>query len=604
MRKEFVGGAPKTRLSLAITATDTSFTVDSDGTGYPTGGTGPFVIAVGRGTANEEKILCSSRSTNTFTVASGGRGYDGTSAVSHGATEVIQHVVDAETIDEANKVANEFQRLVVDAYTAATTPDLIPVGMSITTSSTGGGWPADYVTIITVKENEHRTYQQVTDKASNKWIRTGNGTVWATDFVKAAMLNSSGALAITRSTTGNDLLLQSPNPQIQFQDTDQTGGGKNWWFHVNGGNFYILPDRGGDGSWETPYPVVINSNADITFGTNVTTNKAVVDAKRIGSTHPTARNVLNWGDGTPSLTGYLVIKTNMAGAYDMSHLHITGYSYEATQNTILDLVVAGYLRPPGYTTVNGAYTNRGRPVGLVRWAKDASGNQVLIIGSASDVWRYPQVTVDYFKYRHSSAHAAADFDNWTVGIETDISGYTETYDVPNTTPGWNLIGSIDPGGLALNSINVDFQNIPSQYTRLRIVAPWMSHNSTSSSYLYMRFNADTATNYGGHFLYHSTGTYNGTYQSAQAQGIVMYAYFYGGAGRHSFMDVQVFNQSSKVTLYDAVYGTALGANTYHYGGHTKGTWGSTAKVNRIQLWGNLAATWDAGSRIYLYGMVD
>lgn len=100
-RREFAGAAPATTLTSSMTAgsptSGQTFTVAS-GTGYPTGSTGSFVVKVDSGTASAEKILCSARSGNTFTVATSGRGYDSTTAVSHGGgvtTGTVEHCIDS-----------------------------------------------------------------------------------------------------------------------------------------------------------------------------------------------------------------------------------------------------------------------------------------------------------------------------------------------------------------------------------------------------------------------------------------------------------------------------------------------------------------------------
>lgn len=106
-RKEFAGAAPQTTLSGSMTAgsptSGGTFTVAS-GTGYPTGAyAGGFVVVVDAGTSSEEKILCSARSGTTFTVATSGRGFDGTSAAAHGGgttTGTINHSIDADTFTD------------------------------------------------------------------------------------------------------------------------------------------------------------------------------------------------------------------------------------------------------------------------------------------------------------------------------------------------------------------------------------------------------------------------------------------------------------------------------------------------------------------------
>lgn len=100
-RHEYVGAAPETTISGSITAgsptSGGTFSV-LDGTGYPTGSTGPFVVALDAGTVSEEKVLCSIRTGNVFTVATTGRGYDNTAAASHGGATTagtVNHVFDA-----------------------------------------------------------------------------------------------------------------------------------------------------------------------------------------------------------------------------------------------------------------------------------------------------------------------------------------------------------------------------------------------------------------------------------------------------------------------------------------------------------------------------
>lgn len=101
-RKNYAGAAPATTLSGSITPSSTTFTLAS-GAGYPTGATGPFVLVTDPGTASEEKILCSLLSGSTVTVASSGRGYDGTTATSHSSGAVVNHVLTAIDLDEANQ---------------------------------------------------------------------------------------------------------------------------------------------------------------------------------------------------------------------------------------------------------------------------------------------------------------------------------------------------------------------------------------------------------------------------------------------------------------------------------------------------------------------
>lgn len=98
-RREIIGSVVSTTLSTQISNSVTSIGV-VDGSTFPTGSTNNFVIVVDRGTINEEKILCSSRATNTFTVSQ--RGYDGTVALSHNSGATVDHVLDAIAMQDMN----------------------------------------------------------------------------------------------------------------------------------------------------------------------------------------------------------------------------------------------------------------------------------------------------------------------------------------------------------------------------------------------------------------------------------------------------------------------------------------------------------------------
>jgi hypothetical protein len=105
-RKTFVGNAAQTNLTAGIDASQLSITID-DATNWPDETDGPFIIAVGLGTATEEKILCTARSGTTLTVrTSTGRGHDGTTAQAHAIGATVDHVLDAETIDQASRFVN------------------------------------------------------------------------------------------------------------------------------------------------------------------------------------------------------------------------------------------------------------------------------------------------------------------------------------------------------------------------------------------------------------------------------------------------------------------------------------------------------------------
>ena len=102
-RREYVGGAAPSALAANITASSLSIT-GAALTDWPTGGTGPFYIVIGRATATEEKVRCTARSGNVLTVADvADRGVDGTSAGAHTSGEAIEHCLVALDLAETNQ---------------------------------------------------------------------------------------------------------------------------------------------------------------------------------------------------------------------------------------------------------------------------------------------------------------------------------------------------------------------------------------------------------------------------------------------------------------------------------------------------------------------
>jgi hypothetical protein len=111
MRREYQGAAPAAVLTVALGGSTGDLTITCDDlTGWPTGVSYPFYIVIDRGTASEEKILCSSRTGNTISVynvgGTVGRGADDTSITSHNTNAVVEHVFTATDADEANAHVN------------------------------------------------------------------------------------------------------------------------------------------------------------------------------------------------------------------------------------------------------------------------------------------------------------------------------------------------------------------------------------------------------------------------------------------------------------------------------------------------------------------
>ena len=104
--KSFDGGAQTTTLTSGFTAGAGTLTV-ANGTSFPDGSAGKFVVVVDRGLATEEKFLITSTSgasNVTFTISNAG--YDGTSAINHNVGATVDHCLDAYTVEQANRYVN------------------------------------------------------------------------------------------------------------------------------------------------------------------------------------------------------------------------------------------------------------------------------------------------------------------------------------------------------------------------------------------------------------------------------------------------------------------------------------------------------------------
>ena len=202
-RYEHTGGAPAVGLAAPIGSADASFTVTPSGNGYPTGAVGDFVVCIDAGTTSEEKILCSARSGTVFTVATSGRGYDGTSAASHNAGSTnVSHVYSAAEADDTSAHIytttrdDHTQYLRVDGTRAGTGAQTI--GGALTVSSGGAQVTGNSKVTGTLETTAGLTVDAggVTVTAGGATV-TGNSKVTGTLEVTAATTIDAGGLTVT-----------------------------------------------------------------------------------------------------------------------------------------------------------------------------------------------------------------------------------------------------------------------------------------------------------------------------------------------------------------------------------------------------------------------
>lgn len=106
VRKEWSGGTVKSTLSGSLTGGGTPATTFNlvDGSTFPTSAA-PFVVVIDRGLTTEEKVLVLTGGRSGNAITSCQRGYDGSTAQAHASGAIVEHVLDAYTVDQANAMA-------------------------------------------------------------------------------------------------------------------------------------------------------------------------------------------------------------------------------------------------------------------------------------------------------------------------------------------------------------------------------------------------------------------------------------------------------------------------------------------------------------------
>lgn len=254
-RYEHTGGAVATTLNGSITAASSSFTVNS-GTGYPTGAVGLFVIKIDAGTASEEKILCSARSTNTFTVNSGGRGYDGTSATSHSNGAAVEHCFAAAEADDDNAhiyttTRDDHTQYLLTAGTRASTGNQ-SFGAGLTVTS-GGLTVSSGTTAVGALTASTGVFSSTLAASGTV---TGSSTVTGTALIPSGLTGATTASRYVGATNGGPPASGTFSTGDMVIDTKYgiewvctSGGTSGTWTNIGGGNIVSMVYR--NGAWTT-----------------------------------------------------------------------------------------------------------------------------------------------------------------------------------------------------------------------------------------------------------------------------------------------------------------------------------------------------------------
>ena len=158
---EHAGTAKPTVLAAPMSDSDLTFTV-LNGDGFPSGAGGNFFMTLDKDSISYERVLCSGRIGNVFTIAADGRGVDGTVATDHAlnasaehtwsaieATQLSQHVSKTKDVHgvTSNIVGiNDTQTLANKSLTEPTIASYVNAGHDHSNATKGGNIPQASVT--------------------------------------------------------------------------------------------------------------------------------------------------------------------------------------------------------------------------------------------------------------------------------------------------------------------------------------------------------------------------------------------------------------------------------------------------------------------------
>lgn len=218
-RRSFAGAAAATTLSSGIGSGDTSFSITAS-TGWPTGSSGDFFVVLDRGNAGEEKIRCASRTGNTITVQTAGRGADSTSAASHG-TVSAEICLTALDLDEANLAVNTVLSSGVSIFAANVHPFFVPFTRPGTLATGTGTIRFRMPVAATIQHVRLAVGTAPTGQSILVDVNKNGTTIFTTQANRPAI--AAGANAET-ATTAPDVTALAAGDYLTV-DVDQVGSG-------------------------------------------------------------------------------------------------------------------------------------------------------------------------------------------------------------------------------------------------------------------------------------------------------------------------------------------------------------------------------------------
>ena len=234
-RMEHTGNAIATALQSSITAVTTSIIV-AQGNGFPTGAVGPFVLTIDADQPNEEKVLCGLRSSNTFTVAPLGRGWDNTGAGPHSANAVVRHVWSAFEADDTNDHIYTLSRDDHHQYSLVTGGRPFTGGVTISSGGLTATGPTQLNGNLNVTGSTTLAGVTANSPVSLPGGASAAANITAPTFTSSGVPGATQAMIIGGATLGGAPVSGSwVNEQIVF---DLGGGG---WQYLGAAGWVRLP---------------------------------------------------------------------------------------------------------------------------------------------------------------------------------------------------------------------------------------------------------------------------------------------------------------------------------------------------------------------------
>jgi hypothetical protein len=407
----------------------------------------------------------------------------------------------------------------------------------------------------------------------------------------SAVSNGSVSLAVGSAVQAGDLMVIAASQYANSAASSIGGGAGTAWTTVRVTTDQASGSYNAFGAIYTRVATAADVNATLTVSVNTYGGAALwiyrnasLDSSRINHT-PRA----NATAGTPILTG----TTTPSSAGRVIHFW-SGMSGSSSQ-------------PTGFTidAALGNTASQGAP-------------QYYMVGTGDEAYSSGSTTA-------RSMTVASNYS--TAGVNTyviPISGVTvrPTMNAAEWTalpfqpayvqvpPTWELIEKKQLTAVASQTVgNLRFDNIPTKYTRLKITSSNLRVSTNSSGNLQMIFNNDTGANYGCVFWYASGAGESGSNTSNVAYALAIYNYFYGGPSatgmlRNTDLSMEISTPRSASCQYRAESNTLVGERSAPYTSRVRGTWAAPDAIYRIDLYTPFTSTWDSGSTVYLYGMVE